>query len=289
MLKVLALIFIFSVPAWSVETYRDLITKAQNLSLQKDRLQATKILSRATLKEKGPNRKELILALKELAEIFYSDKGQQTFELGRSLDDSAPSNAVDRYNEALALEPGNTSILKALSRAYASLILCDKGLESANQGLAINPFDDELILLKAQNAVCLKKTEYSKLVSDLSDLMKTNLKIHADFLKAKALFVEGKLPAAEAQIDKTLTADPKFPESHYYLGLLKLKNGKDATEHFQKYVSLCSDLNAEKKRKYRAEPRLCAEKTKAEAEIEKTRTVQAREARVSFAFDHTHS
>ncbi len=265
------------------ETYRDLITKAQNLSLQKDRLQATKILARATAKEKGPSRKELILALKELAEIFYSDKGQQTFELGRSLDDTAPSNAVDRYNEALALEPNNTSILKALARSYVGLNSCDKGLESANQGLAINPFDEELVLLKAQNNVCLNKTEYSKLVSELSDVMKTNLKLHADFLKAKALYGEGKFPAAEAQFDKTLTLDPKFPESHFYLGLLKQKSGKDATEHFQKYVNLCSDLSGEKKRKYRPEPKLCAEKTKAEAEIEKTRTVQAREARVSIS------
>lgn len=288
MLKFVIIVLTFCFSARATETYRDLITKAQNLSLQKDRLQATKILSRATLKEKGPSRKELIEALRELAEVFYSDKGQQTFELGRSLDDSAPSNAVDRYNEALALEPSNTSVLKALSRAYIGLNLCDKGLESANQGLAINPFDDELILLKAQNAVCLNKTEYSKLVLDLAELMKTNLRIHADFLKAKALLAEGKLPAAEAQIDKTLATDPKFPEGHYYLGLLKQKNGKDATEQFQKYVSLCSDMSSEKKRKYRPEPKLCAEKTKAEAEIEKTRTVQAREARVSFAFVHAH-
>jgi len=259
------------------ETYRDLISKAQNLSLQKDRLQATKILTRAALKEKGHGKKELIQALTELSEVFYTDKGQQTFELGRSLDEASPVTAIERYNEALGLEPNNTAILKALARSNIAASHCDRGLDSAVQGLSINPFDEELVLLRAQSTVCLNKIDYPKLVQELAEVKQAELKLYSDLLKGKVLLTEGKLPAAEVQIDKLVSMDSRFPESHYYLGLLKQKLGKNFFEHFQKYVSLCSELTPERRRKYWLEPRLCMDKLKAEAELEKAKTTPSRE------------
>ncbi len=259
------------------ETYKDLILKAQNLSLQKDRLQATKILVRALTREKGASRKELIQVLKELSEVFYTDKGQQTFELGQSVKDSSLPSALDSYAEALALEPNNTSALKALARGNLALAQCDRSLDYTTQGLQINPFDDELILLKAQGGICSNKAEYSKLIQELGDLKKSNLKLHADFLKAKALILEGKLPAAEAQLDKILGQDTRFPETYYYLALLKQKQGRDAQEPLRRYVVLCSELGTEGRRKYAVEPRLCLDKAKAEVELEKLK-VQTQEA-----------
>ncbi len=95
-----------------IETYKDIIEKAHNLSLQNDRPQALRILSVAVKKETRPQAiAELKKVSRELSQIFLSDKSQQLYESGLSLKKIDPGEALDKIQEALKLEPENSLIV----------------------------------------------------------------------------------------------------------------------------------------------------------------------------------
>jgi hypothetical protein len=103
-----------------LETYRDLIQKAQNLTLQRDRLQTSQILLRGLQREtKGSVAyRELARALNELTTVFYTEKAQTYFVSGESLMMAHPHDATAPLQEALKLEEGNVAVLRALARAH---------------------------------------------------------------------------------------------------------------------------------------------------------------------------
>ncbi|HEX4922682.1 MAG TPA: hypothetical protein VFV50_01300, partial [Bdellovibrionales bacterium] len=255
------------------ETYKDLITAAQNLSLQKDRLQATQILTRALQKEKSlAARKELLTSLGELSEVFYTEKAQHLFELGESLRFDQPALALERYSESLKLEPGNISVLRAMARAQLALGACDRVSETAAQGLELNPYSEELLLLRAQALSCLFKTKDSKLVLDKADTKKSPLRFYFEAVKIQNLVFEDKLGMAEEDLKKLIEQDPAFPESYYWMGQIKMKQKAEPLEWNQKYVRLCQALTPATRRKYVNEPRLCLERKNVEQQIEQLQT-----------------
>ena len=111
----------------STETYKDIIEKAYNLSLQKDRTQATAILLAALKREskKTTAQKEISNALEQIAKIFLSDKAQQLYELGLSLKNTDPQMALGKLQEASRLEPDNLSIEIAMDRISIGSGDCD--------------------------------------------------------------------------------------------------------------------------------------------------------------------
>lgn len=251
------------------ETYSDLIKKAQNLSLQKDRLQAAKILTRAIRKEHGSARRELLAALKELTEIFYSEKAQQLYELGESIKTSSAPTAIERFGEALKLEFNNVQILRVMARAELSIAACDRALDLSNQALDTNPFEEDIILLKAQSLACLNRSAEVNQLLDQTDYKKSSFRIYFDLVRAQTYLFEEKAQQAESFVDRVISVDSKYPESYYWLALIKAKLKKEALDAKQKYVSLCLNVSADLRRKYQFEPRLCLEKKNIEAEVER--------------------
>ncbi len=253
------------------ETYKDLISIAQNLSLQKDRLQATQTLVRALRKEKSlVAKRELLSALTDLSEVFYSDKAQQIFESGESLRFDTPQTSVERYAEALKLEPGNVSVLRGLGRAHLALGACDRALDVAQQAMEMNPYPDDLQLLKAQALSCLAKTKDSRGVLEKIELRKSPLKFYFDVVKVQNLIFEDKLGMAEEDLKKLLETDAKFPEAYYWMAQIKSKQKADSLEWNQKYVRLCQSLTPALRRKYNPEPRLCLEQKNAQQLIDQS-------------------
>ncbi|MEQ1876761.1 MAG: hypothetical protein ABL958_08945 [Bdellovibrionia bacterium] len=255
------------------ETYKDLIAVAQNQSLQKDRLLATQTLVRALKKEKSlVARRELLSALNDLSEIFYSDKTQQLFELGESLRFDSPQGALERYNEALKLEPGNVSVLKGIGRAQLTLGTCERVIEVTQQALDIHPFSDDLQLLRAQALSCLVRTKDSRGVIEKIDVRKSPLKFYFEIVKVQNLVFEDKFGLAEEEIKKLIDTDPKFPEAYYWMAQVKTRQKTDALEWNQKYVRLCQAITPAQRRKYGPEPRLCSERRNVEQALEQAQS-----------------
>jgi tetratricopeptide (TPR) repeat protein len=273
------LMLVLLIPVWTFaegpikESYKDLVTIAQNLSLQRDRIQATQLLVRGLKKEKSTvARKELIRVLNELSDVFYTDKAQQLFELGESLRFENPQMALDRYNEALKIEPGNLNIIRGIGRAQLALGVCDKVSEMAQTAFDMNPFADDLVLMRAQALSCLAKTKDSKQAIEKIDLKKSPLKFFFETVKVQNLFFEDKLGMAEEELKKLIEQDPLFPESYYWMAQIKGKQKVDSTEWSQKYVRICQSMTSQVRRKYSLEPRLCLERKNVEQLMEQNQT-----------------
>jgi tetratricopeptide (TPR) repeat protein len=150
--------FLAVTPAFAQQTenYKNLIEKARNLTLQRDRLQASQVLQRAIQKEPKTSQayKEMTRALDELMLLFYTEKGQSLFTQADAAADSNPKAAIDSYQSALRAEDGNVSVLKALSRAHLRLEECDKADTYIKQAEAMNPFSPEVKLLRLQALNC---------------------------------------------------------------------------------------------------------------------------------------
>ncbi|MES2857468.1 MAG: hypothetical protein V4692_16475, partial [Bdellovibrionota bacterium] len=139
-------------PAKEVETFTDIITKAQNLTLQRDRLQASQILLRAIQREPKNSvaYREMMKALEELTAVFYTERAQGAFAAAESIVAIKPKEALDSYAEALRLEETNVAVLKGIARANLVLDECDKAETSLKTAESLIPFSGEIHLLRLQ-------------------------------------------------------------------------------------------------------------------------------------------
>jgi hypothetical protein len=263
---------IISLAAPARETYRDLIEKAYNLSLQKDRTQAVGILLSAIKKEnkKSPAQKELLAAIEKVSKVFYSDKSQQLYELALSMKSTDPGTALSKLQEAARLEPDNLSIEMALARQSLSINDCDAALTRTMKQKDLYMAVEELRLAAAQADVCLAKYEDFQVLRNAQETKKSELSTFWNSLEAEYLFKTGAFQKSMEIAVNLQKQDNSFPEAHYWewrTGTeLKLKVDKAA----QRYLSLCKTINSRLQRQYLPEPQLCRRTTEIETFLKKT-------------------
>ncbi|WP_413583064.1 hypothetical protein [Bdellovibrio sp. HCB288] len=263
--------FLFSSPAFSqskAETYKDIIEKAYNLSLQKDRQQALNILTAAIARETRPAAQtELKKAALDVAHVFFSDKAQQLYETSISLKKTDLNQALAKLNEAQRIEPDNQTVLTELARLHVAKNDCSNAMEVLAKPLKVISFDDELRLANAQSQACSgqwidfaknpealdpKKSPYQKFWMILSVEHQLKLKNAA---KANEL------------AQNLVKLDPKYPEAHYWTWKTSQVLKKSNVEEAQKYVMACKNISASQYRQYMIDPMLCRRTTEVEGEI----------------------
>lgn len=262
----------FSLSSFAVsqktETYKDLIDKAYNLSLQKDRAQATNLLVNGIKKEekKANVVKELSATLEKVANVFYSDKAQQNFELALSLRWSDPQLAQTKLTEASRLEPDNLMIELEILRIQISANDCDKTQSRLQNYSELVPYLEDLKLVQAQSYVCVGKfSDYQKLRSSI-DLKKSNLAIFWQILDAEYYFRSSHLVKANEALNSIQKMDPLFPETQFWIW--KTSNQK-SEKSAQKYLASCKGLSTRAQRKYGYDPGLCRRTTEVESFLKK--------------------
>ena len=202
----------------TLETYRDLIEKAQNLTLQRDRIQTSQVLMRALKREKRGSQafRELQRTLEELTTVFYSEKAQSLHSSAEALLDSKPHEAVDLLLEALRLEDGNVALLKTLTRAYLRLSECDKAESSVTQLEAMDAVSAEVKLLRLQSLNCQKN--YTALESELDEeqheLEPVERYLHG--FEVDQLLRKHEFKKAKAAIVNWENKVPGYPEIYYW-------------------------------------------------------------------------
>ncbi len=146
------------------ETYKDIISKAQLLLLQKDRLQAVNILIMAIQKEdpKGLPYSELKKTLNKVAQIFLNENAQSEYELALSIDKTDRKGAIEKLNDVLKIEPQNSQILKNLIAMNLALKKCSQALTQFESLLVVNPLDIQIPFLDIAVSVCFKNTNKYK-------------------------------------------------------------------------------------------------------------------------------
>lgn len=251
-----------------IETHKDIIQKAYNLSLQKDRPQALHILLNAIRKETRPqNIADLKKAVTEVATIFLSDKAQQLFETGVSLRKNDLSQALEKVTEASRMEPDNFTIINEMARLLTAKGDCRAAQEVVQPQLNLVNFDEELKLSLAQALACQGKwTAYQKLTDTVaikkSPQQKFWLVLEIDkFLTAK------NHSKAQDVLNSLKKMDPNYPEYLYWTWKISLAFKRKNTEDAHKYVMACKNVSANQYRQYMIDPMLCRRVTEVENEL----------------------
>ncbi len=137
---------------------KDLINKSQSLLLQGERHKACQILV-SSLDKEGVKTKgfvEISKALKKCTEIFISEKAQQIYELAVASYSNDKTHSIEKFTEALGLEPQNGLILKGLIFTLLSQNECPRAKKNFEELKKINPFDEDLESFKFLELVCIK-------------------------------------------------------------------------------------------------------------------------------------
>lgn len=262
--------FLLPAPVFSqskAETYKDIIEKAYNLSLQKDRQQALNILSAAIARESRPNAQaELKKAALDVAHVFFSDKAQQLYETTLSLKKTDLNQAISKLAEAQRIEPDNLTIVTEMARLQIAKNDCSNALENFPKYLKLLPFDEELRLTNAQSHACSGQwVEFAK-NPEATDAKKTSYQKYWMVLSIEHQLKLKNLTKASEIAQNLTKLDAKYPEAHYWNWKLSQALKKSNVEEAQKYVMTCKNISASQYRQYMIDPMLCRRTTDVEGE-----------------------
>ncbi|HEY8270849.1 MAG TPA: hypothetical protein VIG33_08150 [Pseudobdellovibrionaceae bacterium] len=239
------------------DTSKDIIEKAYNLSLQKDRSQAINILVNAIKQEnvRSENISELKKTLQKVSYLFYSDRAQQAYELALSLRRTDPPQALQKMNEALRIETDNLTLFNEMQRMLLIKGDCSAVLDNVLKERLQDPFDESLVLLQAQAQVCLGKWEDLKKTHDSFDLKASNQTKFWLSLEIDLALHEKNLTRAKELVTHLQKLDPKYPELHYWQWRVATGSEKSALGH--KYINGCKNISAALYRQYMTDANLC--------------------------------
>jgi len=241
------------------ETAKDLIDKAQNLILQRDRLKASRVLQQGinTKDYSAENRKKLRRSLIKISTLFLSEKGQQAFQLADSMYFTEEPKVLIKYEEALQLEPQNILVIGALARAQLKENKCTMALQSLQRGDDINPFDSDLKYYQIRALYCLNRRTQARVIRSRAKGAMGKYKIYLIQLDIENAMKENNKQRAYSFAKKALNMDKKYPETYYWLWRTRPIEEELEVEDAQRYLELCKSLGPPLRRKYSFNPHLC--------------------------------
>ena len=255
------------------EGYKDLVQKAQNLTLQHDRLQASQVLIRGIQREpKGSAaHKELMKTLDELTSVFYTERAQGAFVAGESLAQAKPREAIESFLEALRLEDGNLAVLKAVARLHLVLNECDKADGYVRSAEGLSPFSPEVILLRVQVLGCAKNSDglEAKLAAahtDLEPVMK-----YVRVIEIKDLARRKEYKKAKTVLAGWEALAPGYPEvSFWKFELSRLSGGPVERAAAVQYSQACQNMTVRARKSFNLDVELCKGKGAVDAYLRET-------------------
>lgn len=252
----------------SKESYKDIIQKAQNLTLQQDRLQASQVLVRV-IQSESYNKKaieELKKTLNDISTVFYTEKTQKSFEYAKSLLRESAQEATEKFNESIKAEPENISILLWMARLSLVLGKCDEADKSLLKAKEINPFYSQLELADLQTKACLQNIEIlNKSVSEYKHLEQI-YPLYYHMVLVQKFYTQKQYPEANYHLEKAKSIDKEFPEIYYWESQILEKQELNFKDAASRYIRGCKTIAKADYLKYELEPRLCNEFKTFEAE-----------------------
>lgn len=250
-----------------METYKDLIAKAQNLTLQRDRLQTSQILVRAIEQESNhaSEREELIRALDELSTIFYTEKSQMLYATAESLFETKPKDAIDKLVESLRNEEGNLSILVSLARGLIMSQECNRAETYIQQAEKLNPYYGQVKLLRLQVLDCQNKMEELSTSLKISDPFLETFAEPLRTLRMKDLWRQEDIKQMKNVVGSWELSSPDYPEVYFWKWRLSQKQKVNDRASALKYSQLCQTLTPRKRKKYALDVDLCRGKDQIDA------------------------
>lgn len=270
---VAALFIFFKEIGWAqkTETYKDIIEKAYNISLQRDRIQATSLLISALKREtKKEGRKELQTALEKVSTVFYSDKAQQIFETGNSLFWTDPSQAQAKLIDANQLESGNLVVEMTLIRSLLAVNKCSVASRNLEKNQEIIDFFEDLQLLQAQIMICNSKFEEYKIEKQKQNQKRQDeIGLWWSLLDVEYFFRSSLFSSAMDALRDLEKKWASYPEIYFWKHKIEVENKVNSEETAQKYTSLCKAISPRQQRSFSRDPWLCRRITEVENYLKK--------------------
>lgn len=243
------------------ETFRDIIEKAQLLSLQKDRQQAVMILEMA-LKKEGPRSvgaAEIKKQIIELSRIFISDKTQGLFELGMSFLPKDINQANQKITEALRLEPDNVQLLLTQMRLSLNKRDCSQaaGIFKKQNLKRLTPIDPELDLMQTQIAFC-QKSMVELQAFFVGDYKKNPFLKYWYNMEIQRCIEERNFSRAKDLIVESQKMDSNYAEVFFLDWKLNQQAENKNVPAGQKYLLMCKSVSPQEFRSYFIDPTYCS-------------------------------
>ena len=256
----------------SLENYQDLIAKAQNLTLQRDRLQTSQVLIRGIQREpKGSvGYKELARALDELTSVFYTEKAQGLFSIGEAQVETRPREAIEQLQEALRAEDGNLSVLRTLARTYLRSGECAKAEGSVKAAEVINPYSAEVKLLRLQTLACQKSFEALTVALASSDTELDGLEKYLHGMRVQDALRRKDVKKARALLAGWEKELPDYPEVHFWKWEISRAAGALDRTAAVRYSRLCQNLTPRQRKSFNLDVELCKGKEGVDAYLKES-------------------
>lgn len=245
---------------------KDIIEKAHNLSLQKDRTQAVNILVSAIRRE-NPNSavaKELKSVLQDVSGFFEGDKAQQVYELALSLKKNDLNQSQAKITEALRFEPDNLLLLNEAARLQIMKGDCSNASEAMARHRKWNPYDEQSLLVAAQAAVCQGDWPAYAALRSQADNRKGPYATSWAALEVERAIKERADVRAKEALAVLQKADPAYPEIPYWQWKLETERSRQLASA-QKYLMSCKNVSAAQYRRYMMETSICRRTAEVEA------------------------
>jgi protein O-GlcNAc transferase len=145
------------------------------------------------------------------------------------------AEAIAKMEEAVTAKPDLTAGYEALAKLYLRTKNYDKAIDRANKALDIDTDNQDMFGILADSYTAkgdkAKAAEYrKKLPADAASM----------FNEAAHLINSGKDEQAEPLLKSAISANDKFAQAYYELGMLYVRSQKnaDAKANLQKYLEL---------------------------------------------------
>lgn len=257
------------------ESYKDIIEKAFNLSLQKERNQAINLLNVAAKKESKKNPqalKDIKEAIEQIATVFYTEKAQQAYELANSVAMTDSGLALTQLRESNKIEPENLTIEGAIIRIMIATGDCSGAEKRVEKWLDIANLNETVALLHAQTKICLGKyDEFKHIKSAVIDIKNSTLLTIWQLSEAEVLNKQGQFQKSNELLTEmegaATSTNVANPEIFYW----KFKNNTElklpADTFGQKYINSCKALTQRSIQSFSFYPFLCKRVTEVESAL----------------------
>lgn len=258
----------------STENYKDIIKKAQNLILQKDRPQALNLLDQA-LKLEAPKSQSYLEIKKQISfisRIFLIEKAQQAYELALSLHRQDPNQALTRVRDGLKLEPDNLNLLLEEARLHMLKADCGNSLEILQKKIHKVLFQDEEVqLLSFQQSLCSRDKQASTGMtkSTATEIATSNLKLFWSLAELEQSSLEKNETLSKEILKSLKTSNQKHPDLNYWNFKLTAKTDAERASWGQKYILSCQSLSQKALREFLIDPYLCTRVAEVEKALKK--------------------
>lgn len=219
----------------SIDSVKELVNKSQAMILQGNRSKACQILITALSKDgtKSKGFLEISKALKKCTELFILEKAQQSYEVAIANYLSDKNQSIEKFKEALSLEPLNALIIKGLLFTLLSQNECIQVKKYYTELKKINPYDDELDTFHFLELICSKNKSEALAITVKLDPVVLNQPFWI-VNKQRLLGLDEKNELS-AEVE---TQFKEYPEI-YYVHWLREKKPKQRIVFADKYKQLC--------------------------------------------------